>query len=299
MLKSIFVSLGFGIIALFMLMSLFMTDGAFIFKYFLFIFAPFPILLSILTFNIWGALISFVPLFASIFYSVDTFLIIIASYLLPLIIVYLFINVKKYSVGKYIPVIFIAYAVIALIATDIILLKNNLILPDITLDFVDTVLFQIKGMSGLTLPANIDTTAKLVALTLPAIVGIMFFIIMNFNYVLANWVSKNNNTQNQSIGSNLPKYYIHMFILELILCLLIHFTVKDSWHVNYILYNIAMIMFIGFLVPGLGLISFIVNKNKIFLFLFILIFFVSSVYLIAILCLLGFLKEAKVFNYKL
>jgi len=301
MLKNITLSFFLGLLYLFIAASFLFPSGNFFIQYLLFLLVPLPIFLVIFAFPFWIAVLGFIPILflmlVNLSYAVNINILIT----IPLLIIFIFIHVKQKNQGKYIPVIISCYSAILLIFTNFYLSRNNFSLPDIILDSLHTVVLQINSSNPTLLDSyNSKSLIDMIAFLLPTFIGFVFYIILTSNYIFANWlINKNNsNIKKLQIGFNLPKYYIHCFVILLIITLATHYLTKNNWHIMYIMYNIAIIMFIPFLVSGFGVINFIINKNKLFLFLFILILLISSLYLIGILCLLGFLKEAKVFKYK-
>src|SRR5699024_10843673 len=114
---------------------------------------------------------------------------------------------------------------------------------------------------------NSEYLMEVVSFILPTFIAFVFYIMLSSNYIFDNLLINKNthNLQYLQIGFNLPKYFVYCFILLLIITLAIHYLTKNIWYIMYIMYNIAMIMFIPFLAPDFGVLNFIISKNKLFL----------------------------------
>lgn len=296
MLKNILISLFLGLIYVGIPISYTPTSGISLLQCLLIILLPLPVLLAIFSFRFWIAMLCFVPSLVLIFTNLSDYFLINVLFTIPLLIIFCYKSINQINAGKYVPILLILYSIVILLCIDAYFNKNNLSLINSILDNVHLWVIQLNSINP-NIMKNYNSTflINFISFMLPASIAFCFYIILIINYIIAVYVAKINNvnTANLKIGYNLPKYYIYLFISFLIVTLITYYKVKNNWHILYIMYNIATITFIPFLVAGFGVINYLIEKHKGFIFLFIVLLLSLSFYVIIILCFLGFLKEAK------
>lgn len=299
MLKNILISLFLGLTYVAIPIAMYPTGNYYI-QSILLILLPLPMLLGIFFFSFWVTLLSFAPSVIMIISNLSASISVSVVITIPLLIIFCFINIVRNNVGKYIPILLSLYPIIVLISIDAYFNKNNLSLINYILDNVHSLIIQINSFSPEVIKNyNSNFLIKFISFIMPTGIAFCFYILLSVNYVLATYIAKINkvNVERIRIGYDLPKYYVHFFISVLVVTLITYYVIKNNWHILYIMYNIATILFIPFLVSGFGVINFLRTKYKGFIFLFIILLFVLQLYLIIMLCFLGFLKEAKLFTY--